>query len=87
MASLLLVVAAISTRAQSFSIDWHSIDGGGTSTRAVYSVSGTIGQPEAGAMSGGPYSLTGGFWALYAVQTPGAPFLSVTRSNAAVVVS
>ena len=53
--------------------------GGGTSTGGVYSVSGTVGQPDAsGAMSGGNYTLTGGFWALPAlVQTSGAPTLSV----------
>jgi hypothetical protein len=62
--------------------------GGGTSTGGVYSVSGTIGQPDAGTMSGGPFTLVGGFWGVVAaVQTPGAPYLSVTRSNAAVVVS
>jgi hypothetical protein len=49
--------------AQSYSIDWSTIDGGGgTSTGGVYSVSGTIGQPDAGAMSGGNYMLQGGFW-------------------------
>jgi len=54
----------------------------------VYSVSGTIGQPDAsGAMSGGNYSLTGGFWSLYAVQTPGAPFLTITHSANSVKVS
>ncbi|HWN96366.1 MAG TPA: hypothetical protein VNT99_15150, partial [Methylomirabilota bacterium] len=53
-----------SARAQSYSIDWFTIDGGGgTSTGGVYSVSGTIGQPDAGTMSGGNYSLAGGFWA------------------------
>jgi hypothetical protein len=66
-------------QAQSYSIDWYTIDGGGgTSTGGVYSVSGTIGQHDAGGpMSGGNFSLTGGFWALYAVQTPGAPTLSI----------
>jgi hypothetical protein len=64
--------------AQSFSIDWHTIDGGGgTSTGGVYSVSGTIGQPDAGVASGGNYSITGGFWSLFAVHTPGAPTLTI----------
>ncbi len=54
---------------QSYSIDWHAIDGGGgTSTGGVFSVSGTIGQPDAGMMSGGNYSLAGGFWG--GIQTP-----------------
>ena len=54
----------------------------------VYSVSGTIGQHDAnGSMTGGNYSLTGGLWALYAVQTPGAPVLSIklTTMNTAMV--
>ena len=76
--------------AQSYSIDWFTIDGGGgTSTGGVYSVSGTIGQPDAGAtMSGGNYSVDGGFWSFAAVvQTPGAPLLSirVTAPNTVVV--
>jgi len=48
--------------------------GGGTSAGGGYSVSGTLGQHDAGGpMTGNGYSLTGGFWALFAVQTPGAP--------------
>jgi hypothetical protein len=77
------LLAVPSARTQSFSIDWHTIDGGGgTSTGSVYSVSGTIGQPDAGpAMSGGRFSLTGGFWSLVAVQTPGAPWLTISLTS------
>jgi hypothetical protein len=66
--------------AAQYAINWHTIDGGGgTSTGGVYAVSGTIGQPDASqqTMTGGNYSVTGGFWALYAVQTPGAPTLTI----------
>ena len=65
-----------------YSIDWSTIDGGGgTSTGGVYSVSGTIGQPDAGKMSGGNYSIDGGFWGIIAaVQTSGAPLLSIFRT-------
>jgi hypothetical protein len=83
-------VLANSALAQSYNIDWFTIDGGGgTSTGGVYSVSGTIGQPDAGAtMSGGNYSLNGGFWSLIAaVQTPGSPLLTITRTGANVTVS
>ncbi|HKI70186.1 MAG TPA: hypothetical protein VKA67_11395, partial [Verrucomicrobiae bacterium] len=31
--------------------------------------------------TGGNYSLTGGFWALYAVQTPGAPTLNIVPAT------
>jgi hypothetical protein len=80
---------AVSASAQNYSIDWFTIDGGGgTSTGGVYSVSGTIGQPDAGpTMTNGQYAVTGGFWSLYAVQTPGAPSLRIflTTTNTAVV--
>ncbi|MBE0544804.1 MAG: hypothetical protein IH623_25990 [Verrucomicrobia bacterium] len=78
----------IDLRAQ-YAIDWYTIDGGGgTSTGGVYSISGTIGQPDAGTvMTGGNYSLTGGFWSAVAVQTPGAPLLSIatTPTNTVVI--
>ncbi len=67
--------------AQSYSINWYKVaGGGGASTGGVYSVSGTIGQHDAGQpMTGGTYSLTGGFWSLIAVvQTPGAPTLYIS---------
>lgn len=71
--------------AQTYSINWSTIDGGGgTSTGGVYSVSGTIGQPDAGTtMTNGVYAVTGGFWALpTAVQTPGAPLLAIAAASA-----
>ena len=75
--------------AQSYSIDWFTVDGGGgTSTGGVYSVSGTIGQPDAGTMSGGNYSIQGGFWSVIAaIQTQGAPLLTITRADPSVIVS
>jgi hypothetical protein len=73
---------------QQYSIDSSTIDGGGgTSTGGVYTVSGTIGQPDAGMMSGGTYTLSGGFWGIVtAVQTPGAPWLTVVRTSTNTVV-
>jgi hypothetical protein len=70
--------------AQPYSVDWYKVSGGGgTSTNGQFSLSGTIGQPDAsGAMSGGSYSLTGGFWAFYAVQTTGLPMLFIIPSGA-----
>jgi hypothetical protein len=85
-----LLLAAATVPAQTYSVDWHKIaGGGGTSTGGTYSVSGTIGQPDAGsAMTGGSYSLTGGFWSQIAVvQTDGLPLLTVTHSGNSVVVS
>jgi hypothetical protein len=77
-----LLLLPVAGHTQSYSIDWFTIDGGGgTSTGGVYSVSGTIGQPDAGKMSGGNYSIDGGFWGIIAaVQTSGAPLLSIFRT-------
>jgi len=75
---------------QSYSIYWYKFaGGGGASTGGVYSVNGTIGQPDASAaMAGGGYSLTGGFWSLIStVQTPGAPFLSIAAHGTNVMIS
>jgi hypothetical protein len=77
-------------QAQSYSINWYKIaGGGGTSSGGTYQLSGTIGQPDAsGAMTGGNFSLTGGFWSLISVvQTLGAPTLTVTHSGGSVIVS
>src|SRR6516164_922401 len=90
IALLLLVMGLAVTRAQNFSIDWFKIaGGGGTSTNSQYSLSGTIGQHDAGGpMAGGNYSLAGGFWSLISVvQIPGAPALTITRSGTSVIVS
>src|SRR5258708_5123809 len=79
----LALLVCPAANAQSYSIDWFTIDGGGgTSTGGVYSVSGTIGQPDAGHMAGANYAIDGGFWGLIsAVQTPGSPLLTVARTT------
>ena len=85
----LLIFMAFSASAQSYSINWYKIaGGGGTSSGGQYTLSGTIGQPDAStAMTGGNYSLTGGFWAfISAVQTPGAPTLYISQSGKTVSV-
>ena len=79
----------ISLSAQTYSIDWYKVaGGGGTSTNGQYSLSGTIGQPDtSGAMKGVNYSVTGGFWSLYAIQTLGAPLLTITFAGSKAIVS
>jgi hypothetical protein len=85
----LLLMVASSGPAQQYAVDWYTVGGGGgASTGVVYHVSGTIGQPDAGGMSGGPFPLVGGFWGIVAtVQTPGSPLLSIlnTGTNAGLV--
>ena len=94
---LLLVIACCaalfqaprSAKAQSYSIDWSTIDGGGgTSSGGSYTLSGTIGQPDAGTLSGGSYTLEGGFWpGLVVPSSTGAPMLFIQVSGASVVIS
>ncbi len=63
MMTLLLICAGVAV-AQDFAIDWHTIDGGGkiSSTGGGFELSATIGQADAGIMTGGGFQLTGGFW-------------------------
>ena len=84
-----LVLLTLTAHAQNYTIDWFKVSGGGgTSTNGQYSLSGTIGQHDAGGpMTGGGYSLYGGFWALYAVQTPGAPLLTITLVGNQAIIS
>jgi hypothetical protein len=87
--SLLYLAFSLWASGQSYSIDWYKIaGGGGTSTGAIYQVTGTIGQPDAsGAMSGGNYSVTGGFWSLISiVQTVGAPTLLISHAGNVVTI-
>lgn len=83
---LLASLGACVVLAQNYGIGWHTIDGGGgSSTGGGYSVTGTIGQPDASAtpMTGGQYAVTGGFWAFSEVtQTADAPQLKIAASGA-----
>lgn len=53
-----------------YNLEWNTFDGGGGmfSSGGAYSLGGTIGQPDAGAPTGGSYALSGGFW-----NSPAAP--------------
>jgi len=81
--SFLLSALTVAT-AQNYSVDWFSIDGGsGTSAGGPYLLRGTIGQPDANQqpMTGGNFSLSGGFWSLTAVQTLNAPLLQIQSTG------
>lgn len=87
-AGLLSLLAWVAVAHAQLAVPWHTVDGGGgTSTGGVFRVSGSIGQPDAGAMSGGTFGVAGGFWSIVvAVQTPEAPPLSVFRTATNTVV-
>ncbi len=73
LAAATLTVALVpSTFAQDFDVTWYTIDGGGEMfcNGGNFELSGTIGQPDAGTMSGGTFELTGGFWAIGVGDSP-----------------
>jgi len=77
-----LTLNAFPSHAQSggkFDLRWSTVDGGGAmSAGGKFLMTGTVGQPDAGALAGGQFKLEGGFWSGVAVvQTPGAPFLKI----------
>jgi hypothetical protein len=60
--ALLLLVSVVLAQG-GYDISWFTVDGGGgTSSGDPYTLSGTAGQPDAGTLGGGTYTLTGGFW-------------------------
>ena len=81
LGTLLLTMSAAT--AQNFAVDRFVLSGGGgTSTNGAFSLTGTVGQPDAGQMAGGSYALAGGFHSVaLAIQTPGAPLLKITRAG------
>ncbi len=61
-----------------FDLNWNVVAGGGTTNATGsggYTLGGTIGQADAGARSGGSYTLNDGFWHMarfYTVYLPAA---------------
>lgn len=80
---LLASVWGLQVEAQSYSVGWYKISGGGgTSTNGQFSIAGTIGQHDAStAMTSGQYSATGGFWTLAVVQIAEAPTLHIQTTT------
>jgi hypothetical protein len=68
IATAVSAVTWVMVGAQQFDLSWHTVDGGGAmfSTGGTFELGGTIGQAEAGPtpgeMTGGDYSIVGGFW-------------------------
>ena len=70
---------------QSASVEWWSVDGGGTViTGGLYTVRGVIGQPDAGQMSGGNFSVAGGFLSVIGTVPP-ALAITLTTTNSIIL--
>lgn len=76
VALLFLSTFALAQSGGGYNLTWSTIDGGGYtwSESGSYTLGGTIGQPDAGVLSGGAYTLAGGFWsgaaARYSIYLP-----------------
>lgn len=89
---LLLLIAALAlinqqglTQEPIFNLPWFTFDGGGgRSSGGNLEVVGTVGQADAGMMSGGAFSLNGGFWQS-PVDTDAVADLAITLSVAPAV--
>ena len=67
----MMLAGVVFAASQEYQLDWWTVDGGGgQSSGGVYSLHGSIGQADAGSMSGSEYTLAGGFW------SEGMPILS-----------
>ncbi len=91
MASTGLSVPALICFGQPYAIESFTVDGGGgTSTGGNYTITGTIGQPDAsgGVQKGGNFTLEGGFWpGLAVVPIPDGPTLAIVSQSDAVRLS
>ena len=67
MPPFLAVALAASAAHAQFAIDWYTIDGGGgPAGGGTFTITGTIGQADAGSGTGGSFACTGGFWGVSA---------------------
>jgi hypothetical protein len=57
---------------------WTAAGGGGRSSGGPYTIIGTIGQPDAGMLTGGDYTLGGAFWGGGAVAAEHLVYLPLT---------
>lgn len=60
---LLTVSISLASGGNNYTLTWWTADGGGSvSTGGNYALQGTVGQPDAGEMVNGRYTLQSGYW-------------------------
>ena len=78
VSGLLFTSTALTSSSQGYDLSWWTVDGGGGSLGSEdgYSLNGSLGQPDTGALAGNDYTLSGGFWgggkltAVYKIYLP-----------------
>lgn len=74
-----VLVSPLLAQAGRYGLVWWTIDGGGgASDGGIYHLGGTAGQPDAGVLSGGAFTIRGGFWS----AAPGGLAPSATPTDA-----
>jgi hypothetical protein len=58
----LLASVALADSGGDYDIPWWTVNGGGRLSGGRYILQGAAGQPEAGVLTGGNYTMAGGFW-------------------------
>jgi len=59
----LLAAGAVQAAPLAYALPWWTADGGGgAASGGSYSLGSTAGQPDAGVLSGGGFTLAGGYW-------------------------
>ena len=88
LVSVSLAGAVGVARAQSggdYELEWATVDGGGTvSTGDNYALGGTAGQPDAGALAGGDFEVSGGFWTIKVENPTAARVVALAARSPAV---
>ena len=67
--TLFIIPLSLAQTGGNYDLTWSTLNGGGTSSGGEFSLTGVIGQADAGLLSGGDFSLSGGF--LLAMETVG----------------
>lgn len=70
-AGMATLLASVAVAQGGLDLSWYTVDGGGArSSGGGFALEGSIGQPDAGALSGGSFTLQGGFWISDSTPTP-----------------
>lgn len=62
LAVFFVTIGSLAALSDAFVLDWWTVGSSSTMTGGAFSLSGSAGQADAGAMSGGTFRLNGGYW-------------------------